>query len=344
MINIAVRTAGRGAKDDYIWKFLSQSDPDLHKDIAKLTDERWSCAITRDNAGFNFFIGGIETSHTDYTNIRFIKTSVSYRGLNELQARQMLVLALQDPNCIAQKVIEAFLWGTPGDEGGWRVDFEKLIGVLDFAADREILRPGSPQIGDAWERPNTAENRRKLADQISQFSFSQGYGVKVVVSDAPQQFSQLLEEADHLLWEDAPERNLNNLRPKKKPEPSSHIQSEKSKLPSSQHSDETSPSPSCQDSSNDCWISSNKGLLMICGVVVIGILLAGTCKKKVIEPTDVKPATEQPQPVKKQPPGSADPSSGITPKTSPQPEDLPATKAPDGGQSVEAPAQETEKP
>lgn len=206
MTNIAAKTRGIGI--DYRWQKENPDAAETYKSLEAFSDNSGlSIVLTRADDAFHCLVSGILTSQHDRTNMR-IRLALFYGGMDENEARRLVYafLSAQEANSIA--LLTAFEWKKDASEGDWTVDFPKLKDAVSKIINSVSLKPDGEPFSDAWERKRTPDGERALAEEILSHPFSEADGVKLVVADAPQGYSQICEEADRLLWSQAVEREL----------------------------------------------------------------------------------------------------------------------------------------
>lgn len=300
---LAIRTAGTTTDSDYTWKTLPHVSGNLHDSLAELCDQAQSFAVVRRDDFFDVYLGGVETGLSDYQQ-RDVLVSIAFFGLTEAVAHNLVVFAIEHAEEFAQLLLAAICRDSPDK---WSIDKISAEKILDTANQQMMVVHSLPPFMDAWERFYTtysadkkstsdelshAKNELiKLSAELKKHSFSKESGLKLMVSYGPSQegYNRALAEADRFLWHGGHEVDLSVVRSKKKA-PSARTTSAKSNGPSKTHSGGASLPPTCPSSKSVIWTNSNKGLVIICGVVAMGILLGITCKKKVPEPEKIKRA------------------------------------------------------
>lgn len=307
---IAIRTAGITSSNDFTWKLLPQVDSVLHKSFENICDQTQSFAVVCRSELFDVFLGGTETGLVDYRK-RDVFAAIAFCGLTEAVARNLIVFAIDHAEEFAQLLLAA-ICREPADQ--WSIDTISAEKILKIVNQREIFVPNLPPFVDAWERfyttctadkKSTADELSrakdellKLSEELKRHSFSDGNGLKLLVSYAPPQegYNRALAEADRFLWKEGHGVDLSPQRKKKVGnEPTrSGRSNEPSKTPSLGGNCPSRFAPS----KDGCWLNPNKGLLIVCGVltmiavVAISSVLIGTGKKKVPERELVMPATK----------------------------------------------------
>lgn len=303
---LAIRTAGATTDSDYTWKTLPHVSGNLHVSLAGLCDQAQSLAVVRRNDLFDAYLGGVETGLIDYRQ-RDILASIAFCGLTEAAAHNLIVFAIEHAEEFAQLLL-ATICRDSADK--WRIDTIHAEKILDTANQYMKVVHGLPPFMDAWERfytTYTADKKStldelsrakseliKLGGELKKHSFSEGSGLKLMVSYGPSQegYDRALAEADRFLWYGGNEVDLIPKRKKKTAIVSTPFQ--KSSPHSTLRSHEICPQPSGAFRNNNnfkystilCWAGSNKGLLIICAGLLVGITLGiKSCKKK-DEPED----------------------------------------------------------
>jgi len=142
-----------------------------------------------------------------------------------------------------------------------------------------------------------SEGFKNLAPLITAQKFSPGNGVKIAVGRQNDEKAKI-QVSEHANFYALRGAEFSDDLGQKTTTAQSPTPTEKSKTPSNLPSNPpvgpTSPSPPY--SSDDSGIILNKGFLIICGLVVLGIIffLANTCKKKAEDFPDVAPLPDQP--------------------------------------------------
>lgn len=312
---IAVKT--RGTKTDYSWNLSAENTQNEHVILESLTDEKHSISVIRTDLGFSVYIGGTESERIDEKN-RKIRISVAFCGLEECQVRRLVIFAIRNPDVIREALRASVHTPANNLNCEWKVDFKPIERIVLDATTTVALKQKQTEFSDAWERFYTSEysvendeeraNLKKelleshdnlvlLASELEGSSFTTGHGIKLLVSRTPSThaYERAISEADRLMTAEPSERNLLILRNKKKAG-STPTQSPRSKTQS-----KTQSQVDCRRGSIGCflhqlgtnsracsWIGSNKGLLIICAGLLVGITVGiKSCKKK-DEPEDKK--------------------------------------------------------
>ena len=284
---IAAQSAG--VTKDYTWK-LSREGADTHFKLKDLVDDTApSVVVFREDDQWHCLIGGIRSSSTDFRG-RTNRLTVVFCGLGKDEARRLALVALRDWDACVRELLGAFQWGKAKADDEWTPDFPALERIAMALIDRATLSlEGRPFI-DAWERKNTPDDWKKLADELKEQTFSEDSEpavVKLVVTGAPSEnaYNQMLDQADRVLWSADEEQSLTEYR-KKKRQPSSPTISKRSKTPSKTSSGE----PEGSSTSVVDLIRSNSGLLIACAIAALLLVGMTRCrKKKDFEPQRLTP-------------------------------------------------------
>jgi|GEM_PF-6857832 len=266
------------------------------------------------NKGYDVLLAAI-TNRQDHTSTK-IRAFIVYFGREENVARQLALVALEKPDALRRDMEAAFSEELDDsiNKRRWKVDFVAAEEILkkDYIQEMAIDEKGRP-FSNAWEIDNTIDARKDLIEEIQEFRFSSGPGVKVIVTAQPstEYWEKAQLEADRFLWRGADKTDLIELRKKKglpprQPEPTQNppdtpktTSGGQSKPSLPQPSSTNSKSPSSETSSIPLpipspnglqrWLSSNwKWALPLAGVVVIGAGVAGVVLiKKIINKPEV---------------------------------------------------------
>ena len=168
---------------------------------------------------FNVLIT-VKTKNTVFTG-QYISAIVIFFGLEQTLARQLSIASLLDPGNgerLQKAIASAFHTDSENTSYGWDVDFASLKGVLlsDLVTGIKV-DTNAPEFSPAWERDANDSNRNDLAREIAKHSFSRGCGIKVIYTNSPSDLAwrKAQDQADRLLWKEATETNLDDLRKKK---------------------------------------------------------------------------------------------------------------------------------
>lgn len=305
---LAIRTAGTTTDSDYTWKTLPHDCGNFHVSLAGLCDQAQSYAVVRRDDLYDVYLGGVETGLIDYRQ-RDILASIAFCGLTEVVAHNLIVFAIEHADEFVALLLAAICRDSADT---WRIDTIHAEKILDTANQHMTVVDGLPLFTDARERfytTYTADKNStldelsrakseliKLGGELNKHSFSEGSGLKLLVSYTPSQegYDRALVEADRFLWYGGNEADLIPKRKKKTTNVStpSQISSPHLTLRSHENCPQTSGAffnkKNFKYSTILCWAGSNKGLLIICAGLLVGITVGmKSCKKK-DEPEDKK--------------------------------------------------------
>jgi hypothetical protein len=233
MSYFAIKT--RGASNDYDWRVSSPQAGNTHQQLEALTDDEVSCAVICDSSGYSVYFGRVKSIRTERT--RTIRVSAAFCGLENDQARSLVIFALRSPEKFRKLLCDAVRWETGEADREWNVDFSNVSAILDESIQSESVKKGAP-FEDAWERFYTSEyavedneknqldeelrrsdfSVKKLICELNDLDFTDSLGVKLLISRAPSDdaYKLAVREADRLLSSFHLERELLSLRVKKK--------------------------------------------------------------------------------------------------------------------------------
>jgi hypothetical protein len=287
-MNIAVFT--RGFERDFEWKYEGrfadgESDSETRRKLKEygINDQIKidvpGLAVARRGDAYGVLITGVPTRHRRPAG-GLVSASFAFFDLDENVARKLATGVLRDWINATERLVPSInRHSPPPSNPEWSFDVEQIgelvksygLEAIDPICDDRVLRPYSPPDNNGFV---------EYSELVSRQIFSSANGIKVVICKSyPRNGEADFPEADIVILP-----GLSDLNSPKKRTFTGATRSTKSKLPTTQPLQGTSPSPSCLISRSACWMSSNKGWVIICGVVAIGILLEVTCKKKDVEP------------------------------------------------------------